>query len=243
MTKLQFRVLYREFLFRMVDLELLSADALGDSNKLLGQFAALLIFVSILCCRFPPWVPASSHTPPELRLFGAWGLEHFLIATTMLVVGLFAVLSWDSTFPDRRDVLVLAPLPVRARTLFLAKVAAAATALGLTVVFLNSVVGLVGPLALGAAGHRAGGHAGTGVSTRHAAGRCSRHRATVEARVAAGASARLGDGGRSREARRAARLRVRDRAAGFGLPNRVDHQDLHWSPAGADGCGRKGEPG
>ena len=51
-------------------------------------------------------------------------MEHFLIATTMLVVGLFAVLSWDSTFPDRRDVLVLAPLPVRARTMFLAKVAA-----------------------------------------------------------------------------------------------------------------------
>jgi hypothetical protein len=43
MTKLQFRVLYREFLFRMVDLEVLSAHALGDVNKLLGQFAALLI--------------------------------------------------------------------------------------------------------------------------------------------------------------------------------------------------------
>jgi len=48
MAKLQFRVLYREFLFRMVDLELLSADALGDSNKLLGQFAALLIFLSVV---------------------------------------------------------------------------------------------------------------------------------------------------------------------------------------------------
>ena len=48
MTKLQFRVLYREFLFRMVDLELLSAHALGDSNKLLGQFASLLIFLSML---------------------------------------------------------------------------------------------------------------------------------------------------------------------------------------------------
>jgi hypothetical protein len=47
MTKLQFRVLYREFLFRMVDLELLSAHALGDSNRLLGQFASLLIFFSI----------------------------------------------------------------------------------------------------------------------------------------------------------------------------------------------------
>ncbi len=40
MTKLQFRVLYRQFLFRMVDLEVLSAHALGDANKLLGQFAA-----------------------------------------------------------------------------------------------------------------------------------------------------------------------------------------------------------
>ena len=151
MTKLQFRVLYRKFLFRMVDLELLSADALGDSNKLLGQFAALLIVVSIVLS-IPAMGAGAGHTLPEMRLFGVWGLEHFLIATTMLVVGLFAVIGWDSTFPDRRDVLVLAPLPVRARTLFLAKVAAAATALSLTVVFLNSVVGLVGPLALGARG-------------------------------------------------------------------------------------------
>jgi CubicO group peptidase (beta-lactamase class C family) len=152
MTTLQFRVLYREFLFRMIDLELLSADAIGDSNKLLGQFAALLIFVSVFFLSIPALGVGASNAPPELWLFGAWGLEHLLIANTMLVVGLFAVLSWDSTFPDRRDVLVLAPLPVRARTLFLAKVAAAATALSLTVVFLNSAVGFVCPLALGAHG-------------------------------------------------------------------------------------------
>ena len=46
MTKIQFRVLYREFLFRMVDLELLSSQ--GDMSKLLGQFAALLLFLSML---------------------------------------------------------------------------------------------------------------------------------------------------------------------------------------------------
>jgi CubicO group peptidase (beta-lactamase class C family) len=149
MEKLQFRVLYRQFLFRMVDLELLSADALGDSNKLLGQFAALLIFVSIFFLAGPAMIIGTSHMQSQLQQLAAWGAEHFLIATTMLVVGLFAVLSWDSTFPDRRDVLVLAPLPVRARTLFLAKVAAAATALGLTVVFLHSAAGLVGPLSLG----------------------------------------------------------------------------------------------
>jgi len=149
--KLQFRVLYREFLFRMVDLELLSADALGDSHKLLGQFAALLISVSFGLSILGAG-GGNSGAPPEVRLFGVWGTEHFLIATSMLVVGLFAVLSWDTTFPDRRDVLVLGPLPVRARTMFLAKVAAAATALALVVVFLHSAVGLVSPLALGAQG-------------------------------------------------------------------------------------------
>lgn len=151
MNKLQFRVLYRQFLFRMVDLELLSADALGDSNKLLGQFASLLIFLSIFFLSLVAGGVAAQagRLPPELGLFAFWGAEHFLIATTMLVVGLFAVLSWDSTFPDRRDVLVLAPLPVRARTLFLAKVAAAATALTVTVALLHCAVGFIFPLMFG----------------------------------------------------------------------------------------------
>lgn len=151
MNKLQFRALYREFLFRMVDLELLSADALGDSSKLLGRFAALLIFVSMLLA-IPSLGLGSSRTPPALRLFFAWTAEHFLIATTMLVVGIFGVLNWDSTFPNKRDVLVLAPLPVRTPVLFLAKAAAGATALALAVALLHSLAGLGWPLALGAQG-------------------------------------------------------------------------------------------
>jgi hypothetical protein len=147
MTKLQFRVLYREFLFRMVDLEVLSAHALGDVNKLLGQFAALLTLVSVGLSA-AAFGFADARMSPPARLVFSMVMEHFLIATTMLVVGLFAVLSWDSTFPDRRDVLVLAPLPVRARTMFLAKVAAAATALGLTVALLHGAAGFIWPLAL-----------------------------------------------------------------------------------------------
>ncbi len=146
MAKRQFRVLYREFLFRMVDLEILSAHALGDANKLLGQFAALLVFISNLLS-LAAFGFAGSHMVPVARLAFTMVIEHFLIATTMLVVGLFAVLSWDSTFPDRRDVLVLAPLPVRARTMFLAKVAAVATSLSLTVVLLHGASGLIWPLA------------------------------------------------------------------------------------------------
>jgi CubicO group peptidase (beta-lactamase class C family) len=145
--KVQFRVLYREFLFRMVDVELLSAQAQGDMTKLFGQFAALLLFLSVLFS-FPALNFGAGNIPPLERLIVAFSAEHFLIATTMLVVGLFAVLSWDSTFPDRRDVLILSPLPVRARTLFLARAAALATALSLAVALLHLPAGLAWPLGL-----------------------------------------------------------------------------------------------
>lgn len=137
LRKLQFRVLYRVFLLRVVDLELLSAD--GDTTKLLGQFAALFAAISFIL------------TAP-LILFGGGlpqidilTMEHFLIATTMVVIGLFSVLNWDSVFPDRRDVLILAPLPVQANTLFLAKLAALAFALTLSVIALNVFTGLIWP--------------------------------------------------------------------------------------------------
>jgi CubicO group peptidase (beta-lactamase class C family) len=144
-----FRVLYREFLFRIVDLELLSPHAAGDSRTLLGQFAAVLIFVSlVLAAAAGLWAAHFSGLAPLLRVIGSWTAEHFLIATTMLAVGLFAVLSWESTFPDRRDVLVLGPLPVRARTILLAKVAAVATALGVTLVALHAAAGIAWPFAL-----------------------------------------------------------------------------------------------
>ncbi len=148
MTKLQFRVLYRQFLFRVVDLELLSSHAQGDARKILGQFAAMLIVASVWLS--PVLIGISLSSAPgtglnNISLVFFMVVQHFLIATTMLVVGLFAVLSWDSTFPDKRDVLVLSPLPLGVRTIFLAKVAAVATSLGVTIVLLHSAVGLVLP--------------------------------------------------------------------------------------------------
>src|SRR4051794_9343817 len=106
MEKLQFRVLYRQFLFRMLDPELLSVDAQGDMSKLFGQFAALLVFLGVGLAFFGFGVDAAGLSPTA-QLIAAWTGEHFLIATTMLAVGLFAVLSWDSAFPDQRDVHVL----------------------------------------------------------------------------------------------------------------------------------------
>jgi CubicO group peptidase (beta-lactamase class C family) len=140
MPNRQFRILYREFLFRVIDLELLTPQ--GDIVRLLGQFAALLVSISLVLTLTVGLVGAASE--PELSLLLSWVEELFLISISMLAVGLFAVLSWDTAFPDKRDVMVLAPLPVRAPTLFLAKVAAVATALGITLFILNFLPGLAG---------------------------------------------------------------------------------------------------
>src|SRR6185437_5729336 len=83
----QFRILYKAFLLRVIDLELLSADA--DTTRMLGQFAAMFAGLSYL---FTFWVIfAGGRFSPDFL----WVMEHFLIATTMLVVGLISVLCWE----------------------------------------------------------------------------------------------------------------------------------------------------
>jgi CubicO group peptidase (beta-lactamase class C family) len=145
----QFRVLYRDFLFRIVDRELLSMHAKGDASQLLLQIVAALAFLSV--CFSVPVLMLDPTWPALGRLSFAWSVEHFLIATTMLVVGVFAVLSWESMFPSHRDVLVLGPLPIRAHTILLARVAAVATALSLAVLALHVAAGVIWPIALNAA--------------------------------------------------------------------------------------------
>ncbi len=141
----QFLVLYRDFLRRIVDLEVLSIHAGGDAGALLAQFVALLVFISLLFSVPAMFLGGKLRVPGQMFLIGLWSVQHFLIATTMLVVGLFAVLTWNSTFPDKRDLMILAPLPVRTRTLFLAKIAAVGTALGLLILALHAMAGVVCP--------------------------------------------------------------------------------------------------
>jgi hypothetical protein len=149
-TKLQFHVLYRLFLFRLMDVELLSASARGDASVLLGQFGALLIFGSVLLAYGAVTIGQGIR---RLALADpVWSVERFMVSLTMLVVGVFALLSWESTFLDRRDVLVLAPLPIRGRTLVTAKIAAVASALGLTVAAWNSLAGFAWPMMLAPSG-------------------------------------------------------------------------------------------
>lgn len=142
---LQFRVLYRQFLLRVVDLEALSMQA--DVAQLLGQFAGVLILIGVLQTVAFLWL-APRQPLSALFDFATTKLLSFL-AGTMLVVGLVTVVSWDAIFPDRRDAMVLGPLPVKPGTILAAKLSASAALLGIAVVALNFAMCTVVPIVMG----------------------------------------------------------------------------------------------
>ena len=122
----QFRVLYRDFLSRIVDLDILSSQ--GDLKDLMARVISILASLSFIFCYMG-------------ALKNVNGYE-FVISATLGVSGLFAVFAWNAVFPDKRDCLVLGPLPIHRRTLILARLAAVATALGCVVVSINFFTGL-----------------------------------------------------------------------------------------------------
>jgi predicted permease len=136
----QFLVLFRSFLSRMIDLELLASR--GEIETLLAQFAAMLAAFSFTLAIFLAPRYATSPLPHARLLTLAWLDEEFLIGTTMAIAGLFTLLAWNTVLPDRRDSLVLGPLPVRIRTLCQAKAAALLTSLGVSVLAVNAFTGL-----------------------------------------------------------------------------------------------------
>jgi hypothetical protein len=143
----QFRVLFRDFLFRLVDVEILSSE--GEIQKLLAQFAAMLgAFSFVLTIWFVPNVGRAG-LPHDKLMVAVGPLVEFLIASTMAIAGLFTVLAWNAVLPDRRDCLVLGLLPLRVRTIALAKIAGIAAALGISIVATNSFTGLSFPFVLG----------------------------------------------------------------------------------------------
>lgn len=146
MLPVQFRVLYRQFLLRIFDFEALSIQA--DIPRFLGQFASVLVFCSLIGA-LGMLTSGDANNGPEAASAFPWRIEQSLISGMMFVTGLIAVVSWDSIFPDRRDVMVLAPLPLTTRPILFAKISASASLVGLGILALNFATGIVWPLLLG----------------------------------------------------------------------------------------------
>lgn len=148
-TPSSFIVLYRYFLPRVIDLEAITQQ--GDPAKLLGQIASVLLMISIVVGGMA-LIFDTNHLSKAVQINLLLTSEHRLIALSLVVVGLFTVLSWNSIFPDKRDVMMLGVLPLRSSTIFTAKLAASASALGVATIILNCFSGLTWPILL----HRGG---------------------------------------------------------------------------------------
>ena len=88
MERTQFRVLFREFLFRIVDLEILSSR--GDLTKLLCQLAALVAAVSLVVAGMNDVLNAQAFTQAAWwnRIpFAAWMLMVLIAIACNLLLG------------------------------------------------------------------------------------------------------------------------------------------------------------
>ncbi|MGZ4855216.1 MAG: hypothetical protein ACXVKH_08270, partial [Candidatus Angelobacter sp.] len=72
--------------------------------------------------------------------------QYFFLTFSMAITGIVTVLKWDSIFPDRRDYVNLAPLPIATRRIFLANVTAIVLVAVAFAVDVNAVSSLFFPV-------------------------------------------------------------------------------------------------
>lgn len=105
-----------------------------------GAFAAILLFQKY---------SSLSHFFRGIKNFDAYAASlpdtYFFIVFSCVITGAITILKWDSIFPDRRDYLNLAPLPLSIRNIFLANLIAVLVIAVLFAVDVNAVSSIVFP--------------------------------------------------------------------------------------------------
>lgn len=110
-----------------------------------GGFVSILLFDkygSLL-----QWLRGQTHVDTLLIAFPD---EYFFIVLSMTVTGAIAVWRWDAIFPDRRDYMNLAHLPVATRTIFSANLLAVVYLVGLVALDVNAASCVLFPMVVSA---------------------------------------------------------------------------------------------
>jgi hypothetical protein len=129
-----FKNLVRHFFSRFFDKDSLSEG--GDEHANVIQIIAMLALPGAIISLFL----IVDHPLIRSELTRLWlraGDRYVFVCYSMIVMGFVMTFKWDSLFPDRRDYLILTPLPISLRQFFLAKAVALCGFLGLFVVAIN----------------------------------------------------------------------------------------------------------
>ena len=139
-----FRELTRHFFTQFIH-----GDSGGD-DPLAMNFAGivgLLVGPALMYVFFdmPRYVTFAYH-PIHVQIRESLPDKFFLIAVGMVAMGLLMVFKWDAMFPERSDYVILLPLPLRYRTIFLAKLTALAGFMGMFLLAVNAISLLIFPM-------------------------------------------------------------------------------------------------
>src|SRR6185295_8836018 len=139
------RLLREHFLRRLLDNDLISPNA--DRHEVLVLLAAalavpgLFITVVLLGQKYVIGIPT-----PALTAVAALDDKFLYISASMLVMALIAAVQWDALALDERDTAILGPLPVSARDIGRAKLAALAMFVATFAIILNGLPSVIFPL-------------------------------------------------------------------------------------------------
>jgi hypothetical protein len=123
-------------------LEDVTAEGEGESSRSLGQILGLLAVPGA----FHSIYVALHYSVFKVDSYRTWigSMDRYgFLCFSMAAMGFAAVLQWNALFPDRRDYLILTPLPLSIRRIFFAKLIALAAYIcmfGLAANFFSSIL-------------------------------------------------------------------------------------------------------
>jgi hypothetical protein len=138
------RLLMRVFLRRLIDNDLISPHA--DRHESLAVLCAMVVSVAV----FVTFFVSTNYLAAFIQLPGPTALsalsDRFLfISASMAVSALAALMAWDALALETLDAAILGPLPISARTIIRAKLAAVLVFGAVLAVALNAVPSVLYP--------------------------------------------------------------------------------------------------
>src|SRR5437870_11089081 len=115
----RFKTLIDHFFSRFFDKDSISPD--GDEHANVIQIIAMLALPGAIISLFL-LVDHPLIRSEVTRMWLRAGDRYTFVCYSMVVMGFVMTFKWDSLFPDRRDYLILTPLPISLRQFFAAKV-------------------------------------------------------------------------------------------------------------------------
>jgi hypothetical protein len=133
----QFHLLVRHSLDRFFNNDLISAES-EEKARFLQVLHAFALPGAVVALFLAPLY----HRPDPRSFWSQVSDHYFYLMYSFVALGVLTIFAWDLFYPDLLDIQVLAPLPIRGRNLFQARIVAACLFLGLFVFGIN-VLGTV----------------------------------------------------------------------------------------------------